>query len=997
MKKTKNNGHANPVVSQNEPTTSPQGKNIITGSAATNDTRIAENPSAVAPNEETAPSGIDWETEFTSRSEALKREAEKVFEAQQKLKLDQESLELAQDACKREKERLESWNKDLLAKEKALRTREVSVAQEEKKVENNFEEERTRFNEEQARQREELVARLKQDETNWQAGFDSRRQKLIEGLQKEIDEQRNNFLEWKTKQISALAEREKQLSESEKKHSEFLAKIENMDNEQRRLQREQVLLKRREDAIAKEVESRVAPAVAAAKGVYDSEISTLKARIAALEKERSDLQRRNDNLTRILDRTGQDPQKFLSELTAAISLHDRQIEEGLSQSAQMPDIVVQKDEAIKSLKAEYDQLSAEYAERIAQQSQEAKLQAELREVKGKLEDAEHTLTVWEAERKRRSQIESSNAASHIKSILEPDQDLARTVDARGRETLPQDSELVWLEHIYQKMQKYQTPFPRRILYAFHTALKNAEFSPLTVLAGVSGTGKSMLPDLYAAFGGINFISVPVQPNWDCPESLLGFFNSLSGNFEATPLLKYLAQTQLWNKDFLPDGASREEASDNGLKDTLSIVLLDEMNLAHIELYFADFLSKLEERRGKTADIPRLKIKITDTQDYLLPMGRNVLWIGTMNQDETTKSLSDKVLDRSAIIDFPRPTTFNRRKKLLPREGLFAPAPLIKFSTWIQWNSTLLADDQTPLFTEKDDPVIEKYKKIVEEINAQMANAGRALGHRVWQSIEMYMANHPLVRFHAKQKDQAWKDALEIAFEDQLIQKIIPKLRGVDTATPGLATIRQILHDNDMSLALCEDYERAVSDLNDGQFIWSSSKYFSADNDLAPVEGIDVKAHKSQGKAVVRKKEDSPELPVAELATESAPDKPTKLPVTPPKTVAPAPALRKKAPITDAIVKDSEPTHEKGNSHPIQEATEAHGEFRGFLDSLNAGFAPSEISVIVTVFKTKDALIAKWNRQKGKCFSGQWMFFQKDLNYDGILATKLINALKKANL
>lgn len=77
--------------------------------------------------------------------------------------------------------------------------------------------------------------------------------------------------------------------------------------------------------------------------------------------------------------------------------------------------------------------------------------------------------------------------------------------------------------------------------------------------------------------------------------------------------------------------------------------------------------------------------------------------------------------------------------------------------------------------------------------------------------------------------------------------------------------------------------------------------------------------------------------------------------------------------------------------------EVHGEFRSFLDSLNAGFTPSEISVIVTAFKTKDELIAEWNRQKGKLVSVQRMFFQKDLKNDGELATKLINALKKANL
>ena len=92
-----------------------------------------------------------------------------------------------------------------------------------------------------------------------------------------------------------------------------------------------------------------------------------------------------------------------------------------------------------------------------------------------------------------------------------------------------------------------------------------------------------------------------------------------------------------------------------------------MNLAHPELYFAEFLSKLELRRGmKGADVPSLPVKIgAGMPPYQLPLGRNVLWTGTMNQDETTKSLSDKVLDRSIIIHFPRPTELKRRLKLAP--------------------------------------------------------------------------------------------------------------------------------------------------------------------------------------------------------------------------------------------------------------------------------------------------------------------------------------------
>ena len=82
------------------------------------------------------------------------------------------------------------------------------------------------------------------------------------------------------------------------------------------------------------------------------------------------------------------------------------------------------------------------------------------------------------------------------------------------------SEDVWLKNIKTKSDEYGIVFNERILKAFHTALKTAEWSPLTILAGVSGTGKSELPRLYSHFGGIVFEPVPVQPNWDSQKYLL---------------------------------------------------------------------------------------------------------------------------------------------------------------------------------------------------------------------------------------------------------------------------------------------------------------------------------------------------------------------------------------------------------------------------------------------------------------------------------------------
>jgi hypothetical protein len=378
-------------------------------------------------------------------------------------------------------------------------------------------------------------------------------------------------------------------------------------------------------------------------------------------------------------------------------------------------------------------------------------------------------------------------------------------------------ETTWLTGVGNACSSYGLHFNLRILKAFHTALKTAEWSPLTILAGVSGTGKSELPRLYSHFGGLMFEPLSVQPNWDSQESMLGFFNSIDNKFDAQPVLRFLAQSQ---KKWL------EETSDHegypGLKDAVCLVLLDEMNLAHPELYFAEFLSKLELRRGmKGTDVPSLPVKIgAGMPPYQLPLGRNVLWTGTMNQDETTKSLSDKVLDRSIIIHFPRPIELKRRLKLTPLDERNR-GPLLHKDAWQNWLV------QGSSFSEND---VSPFKKFIEEMNAELAVAGRAIGHRVWQSVEYYMANYPDVRAAKKSGDKdALDKGLHIAFEDQLVQKVMPKLRGIDTRgkskTECLDKILAQLNTGVLGkpFNLAEDFNLAC-ELGYGQFIWQSANY-----------------------------------------------------------------------------------------------------------------------------------------------------------------------------
>ncbi|WRD29508.1 restriction endonuclease [Helicobacter pylori] len=346
-------------------------------------------------------------------------------------------------------------------------------------------------------------------------------------------------------------------------------------------------------------------------------------------------------------------------------------------------------------------------------------------------------------------------------------------------------ELAFLERIEKGMQEFNVFYPKRLLYMFHTALKSASLSPLSVLSGVSGTGKSELPKLYAHFGGLNFLSVAVQPTWDSPESLMGYFHAIENKFDATEFLRFFIQTTLSNNE-----------EPYGLKEAMNIVLLDEMNLAHIELYFAEFLSKLEIKRSKETNI---SIKLGTGLTWELPLGDNLLFVGTMNEDESTKMLSDKVLDRAFCLNFERPKTLKskQQKSLRSNDGYLKAET---FNRWINKEGNLK---------------LEEYKKLTEEINERLST--RSIGHRVWQSMSAYMHNHPLV-LHVFDKDKA----LQFAYEECLVLKNFPKLRGVQTRNnQHLIEIQDLLKDFSVSW----DFKQAMeNDFN--QFVFNSANYLN---------------------------------------------------------------------------------------------------------------------------------------------------------------------------
>ncbi len=555
------------------------------------------------------------------------------------------------------------------------------------------------------------------------------------------------------------------------------------------------------------------------------------------------------------------------EMESEIERQKARIEELVSQVSDNEEMVAQA----KELRRKNDELNAD--NKMLSQKADS--------LEGHAMAMESTKNRAEAELKRHCQAYERQAEvpARYKEIEMPHitSDKIRRSTQEEKNAMEKEGEKAWLNEIATKCEENGFHFHPRILNAFHTAMKTAEWSPLTILAGVSGTGKSELPRLYSHFGGLLFEPLAVQPNWDSQESMLGFFNSIDNKFAAKPVLHFLAQSQQagnetferrierWKRmapDHLNFDTGKEEdlnliqalkQSDYpGLKDHVCMILLDEMNIAYPELYFAEFLSKLELRRGMKDELPHIPVDIgAGMPAYKLPLGRNVLWAGTMNQDETTKSLSDKVLDRSIIIYFPRPTTLKRRKELKPLDDGNRGTPLHR-ATWWNWLS-LVPDPVNPKLkvpgSDLDEEYIKPFKTFLEEMNDSLGVVGRALGHRVWQSVEYYMANYPDVR-DARQKEdrEALVVALHTAFEDQLVQKVMPKLRGIDTTGDsrskcldqiraqlniGIKGVREI---DGKAFNLDEDFGLACT-LGHGQFIWQSANYLKETESSVPTYSV----------------------------------------------------------------------------------------------------------------------------------------------------------------
>lgn len=181
-------------------------------------------------------------------------------------------------------------------------------------------------------------------------------------------------------------------------------------------------------------------------------------------------------------------------------------------------------------------------------------------------------------------------------------------------------------------------YPDGTIDALHLGLWSPPVRHFAILTGISGSGKTRLAKRYAevltqtvsSTPDSRFHIEPVQPAWYDPTPLLGYVSPLkASSYVRTGFLNFLLRA-------------------SGDPSRPYVAILDEMNLSHPEQYFAPILSAME-----TGGELRFHAEgeIFDGVPETIPYPRNLAIIGTINMDETTHGLSDKVLDRAFVLEF----------------------------------------------------------------------------------------------------------------------------------------------------------------------------------------------------------------------------------------------------------------------------------------------------------------------------------------------------------
>lgn len=284
-------------------------------------------------------------------------------------------------------------------------------------------------------------------------------------------------------------------------------------------------------------------------------------------------------------------------------------------------------------------------------------------------------------------------------------------------------------------------YPNGEVRRFHVALNFLPHKHFVILAGLSGTGKTQLALKYArAVHGLTsdapdplLFVCPVRPEWTDPTGLTGYNDVMTNRYVVpTFLAAVLVAT--------------------AHRDSPVFVVLDEMNLARVEYYFSDVLSCMETGCAlqlHSNDVPMEGTTGTSIRAEL-PLPPNLFIIGTINVDETTNPVSDKVLDRASVIDM---------------STVDVPGFLASLRTRHPELKDALASSEAKLI----------------EIHGLMQQYGLGFGYRL---IEEF------VRYHAFDAAHLGSQAIDVT-DQLLVQKVLVKLRGSERQRTLLTSLDKV--------------------------------------------------------------------------------------------------------------------------------------------------------------------------------------------------------------
>lgn len=269
-------------------------------------------------------------------------------------------------------------------------------------------------------------------------------------------------------------------------------------------------------------------------------------------------------------------------------------------------------------------------------------------------------------------------------------------------------------------------------------------SRLTILQGMSGTGKTSLPKIFAEAVMGNCEIVEVESSWRDKNELLGYYNEFSKCFTPKKFTQCLYKAKL--NSTVP-----------------TFIVLDEMNLSRIEYYFSDFLSLMEHEEDKR-EIKLLNVKLYRTENgekksysaltdgHTIKIPANVWFIGTANRDESTFEISDKVYDRAQTMNF---------YKRAPKISSFSEPLPQKFVAYDMITALFESAKTGFSFDAESNTIIQKVEKLLIPYNI-------SFGNRILRQMEDFVKIYCACFTN---KDDAIKEAVEKI----LLSKVVCKL------------------------------------------------------------------------------------------------------------------------------------------------------------------------------------------------------------------------------